>query len=390
MKVDTNGHGGVEAFFTAELSKLLGRQVPVAIMWLDFADIDIPDPPYHKSVSEALIEEWQKTFNPVVAGFLVMNVRKDRKTALVDGRHRREMAIKNGHKGWWFISTDGLTLIEEATIFRFFQARKNMKTAEKLRALVISGDPASLALRSAVSSAGCCLPFEADTKRQKVTAADALVWLFERGGAAGVKRVLGLILDAWFGAPIALTGAMIRGLWVFISNDEVKGKLDWDVLKSAMKTEVPDVLIQRAKLAATQERCGVPYAMANIFRFFYNKKVKGRGRRVDTDFAHAPRKGAVSGPVPRQVSARLRPGVKMSIPAVPDHLKGEVDARFALKKENRLHTMRLSPGMVKDLRSLLNDGYMAGVIGKAFCVSGTTVTKISRALRADILAREES
>jgi hypothetical protein len=257
-------------------------------MWVAFEDIDIKDPPYHKSVSDKIVDEMYKEWNPVVAGFLVANVRDTGKIALVDGRHRRAMAEKAGERGWQFIVTHGLKVDEEAKLFRWFQARKNMKQSERLRALIVEKDPAALRLRAAVASKGCCFPFDEDKSRLRVQAVDALVWMFERGGDDAVKLVLGHAVGAWLGAPTSLNSQLLRSLWIFLSNEEVKETLDEEKFSEVLKKQSPDNLVQRGRIQATQERCGAAYGIASILRYEYNRAIRGRGRRIKFDFVHSP------------------------------------------------------------------------------------------------------
>lgn len=368
MQRKTEEHRSAEAFFSAEMTKNLGRQMDVAIMWIDFDEIDVPNPPYHKSVSQQIVDEMFKEFNPVVAGFLVANIRDNGKTALIDGRHRRAMAIKKGEKGWWFIVTHGLSLDEEAKLFRWFQARKNMNTAEKLNALIIEGDPQAIALRGAVTSQGCALPFEDDKKRHQVNAVEALIHIFQRGGPDAVKRVLGLAVGSWMGAPASFASTLLKGIWVFISNDEVKSKLDWDIFRDMLKSHSADNLNQRGKLVATQERCPTPYGIASILRLEYNRKARGQ-RRLDHDFAHAPRKGI------KRPNVVLR-GVKRGMPEVPEHVREEVDYRVDRHASGQFRGGRpVSAALRALVEAAVDDGYEYDKIREAFGVSELTIAQ---------------
>lgn len=308
-----------EAFFSAELTKALGRKVNVAIMWLDFEDIDVPNPPYHKSVSQKIVENYFKEFNPVVAGFLVANVRTDGKTALVDGRHRREMAIRAGKKGWWFIATYGMELTEEAQMFRWFQARKNPNAAERLHGLLLEGDPTATQLRAAVHSSGCSFPFEDDAARKPITAIAALLWIYSRGGAAAVKSVLAYPMQAWFGEGQSFAAPMLKALWLFTSNSEVKGKLDREALMLVLKANDPASLVQRGRVTGTQERCSVACGLAATIRHEYNRRSKGRSR-IAFNFARAE-----SSEWEASTRAR-RLAVKKEALVAPPHLKELIES----------------------------------------------------------------
>ncbi len=375
-----DGHKAAEQFFTTELSKKMGRQVDVAIMWIEFDEIDIPNPSYHKSVSSKIVDEMFKEFDPLVAQFLVANIRENGSTALVDGRHRRAMAQKAGNSGWWFTVTHGLTIDEEARMFRWFQARKNPNTAEKLNGLIIEGNKDAIALRAAVTSCGCSLPFEDDKKRQRIDAVEALIYVFQRGGPEAVKRVLGLCMGCWMGQPTAFSSVLMKGLWIFLSNEEVKGKLDWDIFREVVKKHHPDSVSQRGRLVATQERCPSTYGIASILRLEYNRKVRGVNR-LDHDFAHAPRRGLKRPSV--QAAGNKS---KREAPEVPLHLKDEIEYR-----QERWSSGQRRGGrpLTEALRSLIvaavEDGYNYDKIKETYGVSDCTLLEA----RKEIAARLE-
>lgn len=351
-----------EKFFSAGLSKKLGRDIQVAIMWVDFDDIDVPNPPYHKTVSDAIVEEMYKNFNPVVAGFLVANVREDGKIALVDGRHRREMAIKSGEKGWEFIVTHGLKIDEEARLFRWFQKRKNMTQAENLKALILERDPAALALRSAVTSLGCCFPFDKDKERHPIRGVEALIWIFERGGAEGVKRVLRFALDAWLGVSVSLTSTMLKAMWIFTSNKEVREKLDHELLRTVLKSLSADALLQRGRMHATQERCGAAFGIASIIRLEYNKKTKGK-RRVEHDFVHIGQ---------YKVKARSRHALRHDLPEVPPDVLEEIRRRASA---TRLPVSARLFGLIK---AAVKDNYSRDAVTAAYGISPSVFFRARR------------
>jgi hypothetical protein len=182
-----------EEFFTAEVSKEMGRHIPVAVMFLRWSEINIPDPPYHKSVSEALVNQEFRNFNALAAGYLVANIRANGDVALVDGRHRRGMGIRAGHQGWKFIVTSGLTIEEEARLFRIFQRRKSMTQTERLKGLLIERDQAALALQAVLHSEGFNFAFASDTHRFKIYATAALMRIYQTGTEKGVRAVLSTI-----------------------------------------------------------------------------------------------------------------------------------------------------------------------------------------------------
>lgn len=323
-------HVSIEKFFTDALTKTLGRTIPVSVQWLDFEEIDIPNPSYHKSVSERVIEQYAKEFNPVVAGFMAANIRPNGRVALVDGRHRRELAVRSGHKGWWFLLTDGCNEAEEAKMFRLYQNRKNQTTAEGLRGRILEKDPQALLLKGAVNSAGYSLSFEDDAEHPKIWAIDAIIALFQRGGDKLIKDVLSYPTACWFGNEKATSRPILMALRLVLTTPEFSEKLNKAHLVSVLRKLDPDSIIQRGKMVHVQERCNAVYGIASIIRLEYNKGLKG-GERVEFDFAHAPRveSSRRTGMLPSKGAVAKK---HADLIVVPPELKTEVESRHSRRR----------------------------------------------------------
>lgn len=367
-------HVSIEKFFTEALSKTLGRPIPVSVQWVEFEEIDIPNPSYHKSVSLRVIEQYSKEFNPVVAGFMAANIRPNGRVALVDGRHRRELAVRSGHKGWWCLLTDGCTEQEEAKMFRLYQNRKNQTTAEGLRGRILEKDPQAMLLKGAVNSAGYSLSFEDDSEHPKIWAIDAVISIFQRGGPGLLKDVLSYPTACWFGNEKATSRPILMALRLVLTTPEFADKLNKAHLVSTLRKLDPDSIMQRGKMVHVQERCNAVYGIASIIRLEYNKGLKS-GERVEFDFAHAPRvesskrKGNFMlpsmGSIPKKMPDKI---------AVPPELEAEVERRRSLKRSSQIVSRELQAF----LETLAERGYSNDEIAAVCKVGPSVMIKVRR------------
>lgn len=350
----------MEKFFSEALSKLLGRSIPVALMWIEFKEIDIKDPPYHKKIGAAVVEDGTKNFHPIVAGTLVANVRPSGKIALVDGRHRREMIIATGRTGWYFFVTYGLSLDEEAVMFRWLQARKNISQAEHLRNLIISGDKAALEIKAAVNASGCCLPFDRDAKRIKCYAVNALIEIFTRSGRAQIERILKTCSGAWIGAELGFHSVVVNGMNVFLLF--AKPQVNDEHLRTRLQIRSPDAWVQMARSRAVEDRCSPKIALAALLRREYNMKLSA-SKRVVTDYLDLPYSAASS--KAQALKAQRKSGAVV-LPPIPLELVGEIGKIRYLRTQDPKRRILMSRPVIQFLITYKDAGATTEEVQKIF------------------------
>lgn len=312
-------HKDVEGFFSGEFSKELKREVLVSVQWVDYQDLDDKSPPYHKEISRRNVSEIGEDFCAVVAGFLCVNIREPSgKTVLVDGRHRMQGSEKKGFKGWWCLVTHGLTVEEEAMLFRYFDKRKRMSASEALRGLIYEKDATALGLQGAVHSSGYKFVFDGERKGKAIYAVGALMELYADGGTAAIKRVLRILDRAYSAEPASLVSTMVRGVWSFVSHQDVKGKLDEDWLVERIRTMSPLRMVSEARVTAATHGCGSGYGVAEEMRKLYNKQLHGRAR-IGIDFARDKTVGRASSGFRRTI---LEPSEAGWLSPAPDRPTG--------------------------------------------------------------------
>lgn len=358
-----------EKFFTQELSRVMKRPIPVAITELEFAEITIPNPPYHKAVSRAICDEMGRAFNPLVAGFLVANIRADGKVALVDGRHRRQAAENCGRKSWWFILTEGLSVQEEAILFRHFQRRKNMSAAERLRALLLEGDRSATELKAAAHSAGFAFPFEDDSERMILRAVGDMLTIFSMGGAAGVKRILRLLHPLAMENPRWLEGLILKGVWRFVSSEEVRAKIPEDTLLALLRAQSPDWLAQAGRRVALDERCNAQYGVAQALRSQWNRGDAGKQTRIEQDFTETD---------------KVAQGRRMSELPVK-RLVADAGLQAELERNRQGLRQRWPREFLKEAVRLRAVGYSTGQIAQAYDVSDKALQTQLRLFQSALL-----
>lgn len=287
-------HKDVEAFFSEEFSKELKREVDVSVQWVDYADIQERSPAYHKQQSDKNIGEIANSFCAVVAGFLCVNIREPGgKTVLVDGRHRMYGSERKGYTGWWCLLTHGLTIEEEARLFRYFDKRKKMSAGEMLRGLIYEKDQAALELQGAVHSSGYRFTFDGNRKGHPIGAVGALMTIVDQHGLKIIKRILHLLDRAFSAEKAALVSNVLRGLAIFLTHPEVKPSLDENHLTEKLRTTSPTRLVLEARIVAASTHCAVPYGLAEEIRKLYNRGLSKKAGIIH-DFARDSTPGKTS------------------------------------------------------------------------------------------------
>ena len=357
-------------FYGKEVSRVVGREVPVDFTWVRFAEIDIPDPPYHKSVSQTLIEREYKNFNGAVAQYLSVNMREDNQIALMDGRHRKGLIIANGGEGWWAILTYGLTIAEEAMWFRYCTKRKNMNTSEEINALIIEGDQDSKKLLGAMQSEGFTFNFCNDKKRITIRAASAMKSIYETGGVDAVKRVLRVVNKSWIPNSHSLSDSLLRALNMIFNNKEANAIIKDNILIQQLSRNNPDCIVQTGRRDSVENRCRAVCGIAQHIVRLYNS---GRpGKRIKVNFVRDVKQGRP------MVVKGLFPDNRKEFMVIPS-VQVEINNRKILGK--LACNKKISVEMKNEIERAFRFGFTMGEIIEMFSISAGTAQRAAMKVR---------
>lgn len=190
-------------------------------VWLELTGLRV-DQRYQRPLIQPRVNKIAAEFDPEMFGVLHVSRRPDGSHYVVDGQHRTEAARQflganaNGQRVECKVY-EGLTLQQEARLFR----RLNDQTAQtmyaKFRASVQAGDPVETAVNRIVEGLG--LTVGQASRDRCVTAVGALTQVY-RGFSRNaedkhpelLRMVLSIINSAWGATGDSLNGHIIEGL----------------------------------------------------------------------------------------------------------------------------------------------------------------------------------
>ncbi len=183
--------------------------------FLPLAALEI-DPAVQRALDRAWVREHAAAFDPELFGEIVVSLRQGR-YFVVDGQHRTELLRSFG----WHdqkvpvLLYEGLTLAEEAELFLGLADRKAIRTFDKFRIRITSGDRVACDVQRIVRA--CGLVLDQQHKDGAIGAVVSLERVYRGCGLAKketpelLTRTLRLLKGAWGVSPDAFEGSLIHG-----------------------------------------------------------------------------------------------------------------------------------------------------------------------------------
>lgn len=204
-------------------------------------------------------------------GVPAVSQRADGTYAVIDGQHRfatmREMGRGNATVMCQVYC--GLTLAEEAQLFRELNDSKQLTAADIFRIAVTEGDPIAVAANGALETYG----WTKDPKRKNsLRALSTLALLWERD-AVITRATLRVLAQAWGPTPVTGSATALKGLWaVLFRYRDLRPPVDHDrlVLCLAKQGQAAQFLA-RARGNAAGRGIAVNDGLADIVVNAYNK-----------------------------------------------------------------------------------------------------------------------
>lgn len=204
-------------------------------------------------------------------GVPAVSARPDGSFAVIDGQHRFVALRELGRGGVPVMCQvyTGLTLAEEAAMFRQLNDSKQLTAADVFRIAVTEGDPVAVAANHALTLWGWTME---PKRKNSLRALSTLGYLWEvnETWANGALRVLA---QSWGPTPIAGSATALRGTFaVLYRYRDIKPPLDTDRLTLALaKQGQAAQFIARAKGNAAGRGIAVVDGFADITVNAYNK-----------------------------------------------------------------------------------------------------------------------
>lgn len=204
-------------------------------------------------------------------GIPAVSCRADGTYAVIDGQHRfatmREMG--RGNTGVMCLVYTGLTLAEEAKLFRELNDSKQLTAADVFRIAVTEGDPVAVAANQALETYG----WTKDPKRKNsLRALSTLATLWERDPHIA-RATLRILAQAWGPTPLTGSATSLRGMYAVLGRyQNTRPPLDHDRLILALaKSGQASQFLARARGNAAGRGIAVVDGFADITVNAYNK-----------------------------------------------------------------------------------------------------------------------
>lgn len=173
---------------------------------------------YQRPLDMARVRRMAASFDRQAIGVLHVNLREDGTLVVVDGQHRQALvAMVQGDQATVpCIVYYGLTIEEEASLYRKLNATKRPGKYQDFRAGLIAGDPVWTDIARIVEGHGFRLTgnHTNPTVLRSISAAEAI---YRRYGPATLAATLATIRSAWRDEPYMVSYHVLMGLALFLS-----------------------------------------------------------------------------------------------------------------------------------------------------------------------------
>lgn len=248
---------------------------------------EIQTPRYQRNLDVRRVEKIAADFNPAALGAITVVKRADGTLWIIDGNHRRNAAIRVGHKEMFAIQYEGLTLAEEAALFLELNATKQVQAVDRFHASVLAGDPQSVEIAEVLARHGWSVSM--DNRPGKIASVAALGNIYQGVGIAGQKPGVQLVDDtmatvtaAWGLNRDGGQGQIIRGIAKVLVRYE--GQIDRGSLVERLSKITPATLIAEGKATASAIGCIADVGVARRIIQHYNAR-KRTGQVTDWEWS---------------------------------------------------------------------------------------------------------
>ena len=240
--------------------------------------------PYQRPVKNRVVDRLVREWDPRLLTPLVDSYR-DERYYLVDGQHRVcGCKKKNSGKDVDMLCQVyyGLTYEQEAELYyKLDQAKGHLRLSSATKALLESGSNAEIVdVQRRIEDAGFVWALDKPTGEPfEITATRAVISAYHLLGGAGFSRMLGLIAQAWRGAPGSLKASMFSGMALFLKTYETE--LDDAAFIKRLSAVDADEIIRRGKVDFSTNKAALRFA--RVIWDKYNGQQR-RGRKLPYRF----------------------------------------------------------------------------------------------------------
>lgn len=204
---------------------------------------------YQRPLDERWIRQRVDNFKPWLLGTVTVSERnysnrqrdEHLRFAVIDGQHRRELALGNGMTHLAAVVFYNLTEAEEAGLFAAFQQeRRNITPFQRFQAQIINGNARAKAIHKLVKEQGFELVPSGNVPNT-LRAVKLLEDIYDEDPVM-LKRLLGLVRRTWKDMPYNNNQQLLRGLASLMRDTE----MDEDRFVDRLSSVTPLTILDRA------------------------------------------------------------------------------------------------------------------------------------------------
>lgn len=242
-------------------------------MTVEVADLNV-DRSYQPEIEEARFRRDFPEWRPTLVEPLIISVRDNGSLWIIDGQRRWLGAYKFEVRSVPATLYYGLTVAEEAMLFRaLVQGSRRPRPYALFLARLASGDASALSVKRAVEARGFVLT-ESGSHTHGFRSFDSGVKIVETYGEAALSEVLGVLVEAYGHQHYTADSNLIKGLVVLLDSRQ-PFTVDRSHLARTLATRLPKMWWATAK-AYTNDR-GVQGLLGALVTD-YNKAKRGGNR----------------------------------------------------------------------------------------------------------------
>jgi ribosomal protein L29 len=229
---------------------------------------------YQRETKTTLVNTIAAAYDLALAGFIVVNRRKNGHLYVIDGQQRKAGAEKAGEQEILARVFEELDTKTEAQYYDKLNDTKPQLTHERFKAAYAAGDPQTHRIYQIVHSFGATI-YGVDGKGEDaITAIAALRWIYSQGGERGLSRTLSIIRRAFEEIHRETTpAAFLKSVFYAIDRHE---EIDDGRLAHRIQETGMIALKQQAMAFATRSADATGYYVALLDT--YNHRLSERKR----------------------------------------------------------------------------------------------------------------
>jgi hypothetical protein len=216
-----------------------------------------------------------------LAGVIVVNRRRDGSLWVIDGQHRWIAAKRAGEIEMLAQLFTGLTVEQEAAMFRELNSNASPATAtQKFKADLVAGDPKAVAIDQVVRRSGTRVKTNQGAAKG-IGAVASLIWIYDKSGVEGIALTLKIINNVW--PEHQLSGVVVSGKFLkamyWTLEKHMKDRRDIE-LKQLVKrlASMEPIMVERKASAYAMSSGGSEWR--NVYRAIMEVYNKGRQQKI--------------------------------------------------------------------------------------------------------------